>query len=674
MKKTFMTMACVMICTLLSAMHSHADYKHETAARMRARLSTVRTPRDSIRILYDVLDLLPRKEQPPVGLAIDSIASRIGDNAVRLDVARLMTACYDDDRNLARIEDKVASIPASQEQKETQLFLKMKRICLRTKHMSEEERQADIIHILSETEDNKAKTPSRQLLDLFTLVEHLRNVGTGDMLKEYLDRLSAMAASTHFRLYAISNLIQSEAANIYTDAGDTERAVAADRKLLQIIGGLEKKYADMGRKYRNYDVSRYVSYRRMLRNHTALQSGEIEKIHAEVMKLAASNPEVNDDISKQPRYRAYHAMATGDYNTAIPLLKQILDQDNRPALRKQLLEFLIKASENVGDNDTKIEALTQYAAILEDFNRLKADQRYRELQIKYDIQDLRSRNAQLELQSRNDEVLSSKRIMTLVVIAFILIFGILVVSLYHWGRFKKNASIVGDVVDNIHEERESLTDSLFDCEYKNADPMVIEERKARNSWNRRLRAKGARWDNISLYLTRSIVNDLLYIACTGHNVMRKHIQETTADTVLRHAEATARHSDDGKERIIVNYPEQDIHLTTDVKCLTMLMDNIFDISFDYSPTRTVEISCRSVDQYIDFIITTVGARPANIDDPQLFDDFSTAKKLLRMQNSGMFICRMISMLLQCRFIPDISYTEGCRYTFRMPVKLNTGVR
>ena len=75
-------------------------------------------------------------------------------------------------------------------------------------------------------------------------------------------------------------------------------------------------------------------------------------------------------------------MATGDYATAIPLLKQILAQTQRPAIRKQLIEFLIDAAENVGDNATKIEALKQYTAILEEFNDLKAAERYRELQIK----------------------------------------------------------------------------------------------------------------------------------------------------------------------------------------------------------------------------------------------------------------------------------------------------
>ena len=544
MKNILLTIVCMMICVLSPSFGARADSRQNTAAHVRGQLAAARTQADSIKILYNVLDLLPRKEQPAVARVMDAIALRAGDYDTRLDLARQMTACYNDDDSLARIEARVAAFPASQNQKETMLFLKMKRITVRTRSMTEADRQADIVRILSETEDEKQKSPSDQLLDFFTIVEHLRNIGSGDMLKEYLDRLDALAASTHFSLYAISNLIQSEAANIYTDAGDARHGVEADRKLQQIIDDLEKKYAGMGRRYRNYDVSRYVSLRRMMRNYKGLSRSEIDSVHSEVMKLAATSSDVRDDVEKLPKYRAFHAMATGDYATAIPLLKQILAQTQRPAIRKQLIEFLIDAAENVGDNATKIEALKQYTAILEEFNDLKAAERYRELQIKYDVQDLKTRNTELELENRNEEVSSARRIMTFVIfaavgnLAFVLLFIILVMSLYHWGRFKKNASTMGDVVDNVHGERERLQDEMFDL--GTADPLALEERMESETWSKRLRRRGARWNNISLFMTRSIVNDLLYISCIGHNSMARHIEKTSLGHLLSEAEAAAR--------------------------------------------------------------------------------------------------------------------------------------
>ena len=672
MKTILLTIVCMMICVLSPSFGARADSRQNTAAHVRGQLAAARTQADSIKILYNVLDLLPRKEQPAVARVMDAIALRAGDYDTRLDLARQITACYNDDDSLARIEARVAAFPASQNQKETMLFLKMKRITVRTRSMTEADCQADIVRILSETEDEKQKSPSDQLLDFFTIVEHLRNIGSGDMLKKYLDRLDALAASTHFSLYAISNLIQSEAANIYTDAGDARHGVEADRKLQQIIDGLEKKYAGMGRRYRNYDVSRYVSLRRMMRNYKGLSRSEIDSVHSEVMKLAATSSDVRDDVEKLPKYRAFHAMATGDYATAIPLLKQILAQTQRPAIRKQLIEFLIDAAENVGDNATKIEALKQYTAILEEFNDLKAAERYRELQIKYDVQDLKTRNTELELENRNEEVRSARRIMTFVIFAFVLLFIILVMSLYHWGRFKKNSSSMGDVVDNVHGERERLKDEMFDLD--TTDPLAFEERMESETWSKRLRRRGARWNNISLFMTRSIVNDLLYISCIGHNSMARHIEKTSLGHLLSEAGAAARDDSDSPSNVVVRHPDEEITVVTDRECLAALIENIFDLSVKYSPSHTVDISLRPAERYVDLLITTVGVRAASPDDPQLFDDFSLAKRLLRRKGAGLFICRLISMLLQCRFIPDTTFDGGCRYIFRIPRQLSIGVK
>lgn len=672
MKKIFLTITAVLLCALTVATQAEAHYRHEIAAGLRSRLASAHTPQDSIKILYDILDVLPYSEQPPIALVMDSIATRIGDNTTRLDLARLMTSCYNDDKNLGRIENKVAGMPESQEQKETRLFLKMKRLSVANRHKSEEERQKEIIRILAEDDSKKAKTPTDQLLDLFSLVEYLRNDASGDMLKEYLDRLSVLASSPHFKLYTLPNFVQSEAARIYTDAGDAEKAVAADRKVLQNIEGLEKKYAAKGRRYRNYDIPLFNCYLRMISNHEALRPGEVAQFDAKVRELAGKNIDVKNALEQNPDYRAYYAMATRDYATAIPLLKQMLAGNHPISVRKHLLEHLAEAAEKTGDDETQMEALSEYTELLEELNKLKTAERYRELQIKYDVQDLKTRNAQLELENRNDEIMSARRIMTFVIVAFVLILVILILSLYHWGSFKRNASKMGNVVDNIHSERGQFTDALF--ENDDTDPLAAEERMESETWSRRLRARGAKWDNISLYMTRSIINDLLYISCIGHNDMARHIEESSVSDMLRSAEASVAEVTGEHARIVVDYPKEDIVISTDRECLTALIENIFDLSIQYSPEDTVTISCRKSDNYIDLVITTMGARSAGPGDPQLFDDFSTAKMLLRRKGAGMFICRMISMLLQCRFIPDSTYTEGCRYVFRIPSRLNKGVK
>lgn len=642
------------------------DYQHETASMLKTKLSHANTAKDSICILYDILDVLPRSEGREIGDRIYEIATRTGDITTRLDICRQLTAYFHDDRSLAEIEKEVSLIPKSQEQKETHLFLRMKRLSLSTHTKGEADRQNEIIRILSEEDSKTAKSTNQRLLDLFTLVEYLRNDASGDMLKEYLDRLIALATSSQFKLYAIPNIVYAEAANVYADAGEAEKSVEADRQLLSIIDGLVKKYHDKGRQYRNYDISRYVCYRRMMRNHEALRPGELEDLYSRSMKLRENNIDIRNDIDNHPRFYAYYYTAAGDYNAAIPYLKRMLDEDTSLPVRKQVLEYLIDAAGNTGDDDTKVEALEEYSAILEELNRLKASERYRELQIKYDVQDLRTRNTELELENQSDEIMSARRLMTFVSGAFIILLVILVTLLYHWGRFKRNASSMGEVVDNIRQEREQLMNSIYYDATDMPDPLAGDDMA--ESWQKRMSKSGIKWDQLSLFMTKSIINDLLFIAATGHADLKKHIQEISVDAVMRKVESMVRESADREGTLSVEYVEDDFDITTDTECLCVIIKHICDTAIDYSPESRVTLSCRRVsDSHIDFVITTKGVSAAGPDDPQIFDNLLTARKVLHRKGAGRFICRIITLLLDCQIIPDRSYHDGSRYYFRIPV-------
>lgn len=670
MKKIFLILAAALICLAAAPVAAQNDYQHETAAKLRSRLAAARTAKDSIGILYDMFDVLPRGEIAAIGNQIYGIASRIGDNTTRLDICRQMTACFRDDRSLAEIEKEVSQIPESQEQKETHLFLRMKRLSLSSSNKSEKDRQSEIIRILSEEDSKKPKSANQRLLDLFTLVEYLRNDASGDMLKDYLDRLIALATSSQFKLYAIPNIVYAEAANAYADAGEAEKSVEADRKLLTIIDGLERKYRDGGRKYRSYDISRYVCYRRMIRNFEALRPGELKDLYARCMRLRENNQDVRTDIDTHPRFYAYYHTAAGDCNAAIPYLKHMLQEEISLPVRKQVLEYLIDCAEKTGDDDTKVNALEEYSTILEELNRLKASERYRELQIKYDVQDLRTRNAELELENRSDEITSARRLMTFVAVAFLIMFLILVVSLYQWGKFKRNSSHMGDVVDNIRLEREQLKNSLYRDADDMPDPLASEE--LQENWKERMRRNGVKWDQVSLFMTKSIVNDLLFIAATGHDNMLKYIHETTADSIMRKVESMARDADYTDSGISIRYVDDDFEITADSECLAVIISHIFETAIHYSPKSSVELSCRRVSEdFVDFVITTAGIDSASPADPQIFDSLITARNVLHRNGAGLFICRLITLLLNSKIIPDRTFKGGARYFLRIPVRPET---
>lgn len=639
-----------------------------TIDRLRSELARTKSQKDSIRILYDIFDLSPRKDQPKVCDELYNVADRAGDVLAQLDICRQATASVRDDKDLAKIEDAVRKLPVSDEQKETELFLKMKRITLKARNLPEAERQKEITAIIAKYDDGRKKTDKYQrALNLFTLVEYLRNDATGDMLKEYLQRLVEMTTSTEFSLYAIPNIVYAEAANIYSDAGDQQKAVAADRKLQQVIDGLEKKYDALGSEYRSYDISRYVSYRRMLRNFEALAPGEAERIYAKCVKLSESNPDVKKDFDTHARIHAHYYMATEDYTAAIPYLKQLLESDPALALKRQTLEMLVKAAENTGDDETKLYALTEYNAILAELNQLQASEKYKELQIKYDLMDLKERNSALEIENREDEIASTRRIMVFVIVMFIILAAVLAVSLFNWTKYQKNARDMGQIVDNLASERNRIRRSIY-YDYADTDDNSIDQ-----SWLERFRKSPKKKYEISTFMTESIVNDLLYISMVGHNDRLKHIHEVSVDRLLRESLSKANENLGEDSGITLNCPEDDFRLNTDKECLTDLLAHVLEEASKCTPAGSnLDLACeRMNDGKTCFTICTEAYLPELQDTPRLFNPLVSISDLVDDKKNGLYVCRMIAMLLTCDLRKDSTHPEGTRFIFTVPDNLET---
>lgn len=645
-----------------------------TAARensikiLREKLAKATTPKDSVPILYDLFDLSRGKESLSVGKELYGTASRAGDTGTQLDVLRLVTSFLREDKDFAELEKEARSLPPSQEQRETVLFLQMKRLSYSSKFLPEAERQKEIARLIAENDGIKTGDARERMLKLYTVVEYLRNEAKGPLLENYLNRLVDLANSTHFQLYAIPNIVYSEATNIYSDAGDQERAVAADRKLLDVIAGLEKKYAAQGREYRNYDRSRYICYRRMIRNSKGLAPGEAKVLHGKVLALVESDPDVKSDYEHFPRFQAYYNMAVGNYAEAIPYLKKFLASD-KPGTseRRQLLGHLVNAAEKTGDSATKIEALTAYNAMLKEYEDLRAESNYKELQIKYDIMDLKERNAALELQASEQEIKSMKRTMTLELTACGLVIVVLVAFLFYWSKFQRNTYNMGKVVDSLAAERNTIRKSLY-YDYAD-DPLGDPLGPESDHWRDRLKKKNKKDFEMSTFMTESIVNDLLYIAAVSATDRHKFLHDISADRLMREAITEAKDKTGKRDSFEGIYPEEDYRLETDVDCLRALIAHILGVASNYcKPGEKVGLTCLGIEKgKTRFAVTTPEKVFGGADDPRLFDLFINTEEILSHKGTGLFICRMIGLLVNCDFKSDPTWTgEGTRFILIVP--------
>lgn len=664
----------VAIALLLSALPVPAQTDEQATAirSLRAELAGTGTAADSIRILYDIFDLSQRRDLPAVGRELYNTARRAGDIETCLDICRLLAGSIRDDRQLGMIEDEIRRLPDSETKRESELFVKMRRVSIKSRDLPEDERQKEITRIIS-SYDQKRRVPDKfsRMLDLFTLTEYLRNdAASGEMVWSYLPRLTSLARSADYKLYAIPNMVFSEAANIYADAGHHKEAVAADRKLLEIIDSLEKTYAEKGRKYRRYNISRYVAYRRMLRNYEALRPGEAEKLYRQCLELAKTDTDVKQDIDENPRLHAFYYTAIGDYHTAIPYLKQLLEREHSLGLRRIVLEMLLKASESTGDNETRLLALTEYNEILEELTRLNSANKYKELQIKFDLMDLRDRNSTLELAKRNEEITSERRMMTFVTVAFLLVGVIMVVMLLNWTRFKHNCHRMGEVVDKLAEERNRLRRSVYH-DYANGAEIDDD-----TNWRTRLKEGNRKLSEVSTFMTESVVNDLIYISFVGKNDRIKYISKVSANSLMLESAAKAGEVVGSPARLIsVRELEKDLSIITDRECLTDLLAHVLEVasSAEQGPDE-IQLSCEETGKgMVRFRLTTTGPNETLSDPRKLLRTLVSTADILENRKNGLYTCRMIALLLTCDLKQDPTWTEGCSFMLTMPDNITCSI-
>lgn len=650
------------ILTLKAATPSEAH--HALATHLREGLKTAKTPADSIRILYDVFDVIPRSGQPDVAREIYGVAQRSGDLSTMLDISRLVTAAVKGDNAYVKILENVRKLPDSPERRETELFLEMRRLSYSSRNLNEQDRIKKISGLISEIESGTPADKYKKALQLYSVVAYLRNDASGDLLKKYLDRLIDMVNSKQFSLYALDNLIYSEAANIYSDAGDAQKAVEADKKLLEVIADLEKTYKAKGRNYRDYDINKYVVYRRMIRNYSAISTQEVKDYYAKIQEFVNRSPEVAADYAQSPRLHAYYYFAIGDNAQAIPYIKQLLEKEKALAVRKQLLEMLQKSAKAVGDDTTRVWALSEYNAILEELNALNASEKYKELQILYDVKELKEKNSALELENRNKEIESERSIMTFVVAAFVLILITLVCLLFYWARFQSNARRMGKIVSNLRAERNNLCNNRYYDYANQLDPLAQEElAKAMETNDSRNKF------HVSTDMTESILNDILYISSIGRPDRQKEVQLVSVDTVLRETEAKAKEEVGKDFKLNIDFPEDNRDMITDRECLVYMLKRILTTADQISKTKHVDLITRidDKDKSVSFIFTDEGAKFPEQSEEILFQHFLDADRLLSRKDWGLFFCRIVSFLLNCDLRYDQTYKEGTRFIFKVPL-------
>ncbi len=377
---------------VLAAVNLRASETSPVDSLMR-ELKIARSQNDSLPILYDLLDtVLPRKRKD-IMLMIQRIAERNKDYDAQLDMFRNMAvygAGFHDPELIEDAMDKIEIIPESEDKRQTKIFLRAMRATA-DEFTTEEERDnytRQLMKSVADMPDNIS--PHERVSRLFALVSVLYPQSRGELLSQYLDALDeALKTLPQLPNRYLRSQFNNFAAVAYRHNDEYVKSIRADRNQLINNNQLQQIYQEKGRKFRNYDVSRYLRLARMLQNQEIITDKEFNETVDTINALIARNKEIAEYYHAFPIAKVGILMRQERYAEAIPLIKLLSDSAQHIYERRFYTRMLIDAAEKAGDLETKRNAEVRNSSVLEEFMKFKTSQRIHELQLLYDVNALR---------------------------------------------------------------------------------------------------------------------------------------------------------------------------------------------------------------------------------------------------------------------------------------------
>lgn len=695
MRKT-VTIAVIIVAALCAFTTRAAD--KPTVEALKKDLASVVTPADSVRLLYDIFDIQSRCDQGETCEMIYHTAMRAGDQTSALDALRHLANMYSNNDSLQEIFEKRAhEMPGdSDDKKETEVFTYLARINMLSSLNDEEQVRQKLNKLLKKYTSSEHKDLYQHIETLFTICILLGHSTKGELLNDYLDRLGDLIDQLPNPLSPLRSKYLVEKAIISTINGNHASAIQADKKLLETVRRLEINYHKQGRHHREYARSYYSIYRRMLSNHAALTPQEIEKIYREIQKLAEQSPEVAADYARNPRPDIYYYMATRRYSEAIPLLQKAASNPVNKLVKMSLLRDLKTAATQTGDSVTLLRTLIEYNDCLEDYIHKKSVERMRELQILYNVNDLKLENSKLETGMRERDILSHKRFIFYSMLAFLGLLGFVIILMRQNRRIRRMIKDATASNNALLAERERLKltqedlikarDRAHDADHKKTEfinNMSHEVKEPINaivgysqlivdSVDDERRQYLERYSNIitlNAELLLKLVNDVLDSSALENGAMKVDPKIITMQSVASISAASIANSIKPDVKFIMKPPEEDeINFRSDPQRVEQVLLNLLSNAAKFTYHGTIELSW-GIDKdnnKVWFAVTDTGPGIPEGKEELIFRRFEKLGSYTQGTGLGLHICRLVARVLGGEVKLDTSYDDGSRFVFTLP--------
>lgn len=668
------------------------------------RLAKAKSPVDSLRMMYDIFDLAPQAEKFNKGMDAYRMATRVKSNSARLSILRQVANVTDsNDSLLSIVLREVQRVPESDEQKATELFVRMFITNADAAAATEDERQRHLTEIIKQHAelDNNQIVTDADLYDrierINTICAYLAQMSQGELLTSYLDEFGRLIRRLPKRVDAIENMYYAQVATTYAYIGEKQKSVDADQKLIRNFLRMRSSFIREGRSFRNYNVNLYHCYRRMLCNYEVLTPAQVEEYYAECKNLVAVDPDVAAEFNSRQRAQIYYLMATKQYHKAIDVMLKERHRAYRAKHPVHLLRMLMEAAKATNNTAVLLDISQEYIKSLEEYVESRSHERYRELQVMYDINQLKSANA--ELRASQTQVTSSyhRNILIVAVVSIVLLLvliGFLVVMYRRAARLSKHLAetnerlisesealrrtqrdliaardransadnLKTEFINNMSHEVEAPLSAIVEYSQLIVDT-VAEDKKEYLS-------KFASIVTLSADLLQTLINDVLTInSIDSGQLSIKRMPVSAKELCSIAVETERKHATPEVQVVFENADDPGTaNITTDSLRVEQVLINLVGngVKFTHSGTVSLRYDFDADRSHITFTVTDTGPGIGEGEADKIFERFYKGDKYTQGVGLGLPICRLIARLLGGEVNVDKNYRHGARFTFTIP--------
>lgn len=665
------------------------------------RLEEINTASDSLTTLYNIYDVAKAKAKRIDALRRLYFAAKHNhrDDLQTDALTRIAKIYPENDSILALVEQEVETLPFSPRREEARLYVQILRIDYEFDNTNEDILDRKLSEMIQSYDISEHSDPYEQAKTLYYLCLSLGKATQGQLLGKYVDKLENVIESLNLPAGKVRNLIYSRIAPLYTSTGMPERAIEIDKKLLNVLDSVTTSYVNLGRPFRKLAENKLVVNRRILSNYKALTPVEIERFHNNILDLAKSDPEIANEIRTNETAEIFYMLAKKQYPQAIAAIKRHIDKPSHAFYRPYFLEALVEAAGATHDRDTQLYAALELNKVLRDRLSKRSDDRYRELQIIYDFNELRRENSDLLLREQESRLHMNHLILAIAIAAFVLMAILALILLRQYRKIRKLAAEHFKTTVTLRAERNDLRQSQEElivardkaCQ---ADKMKTEfitnmshEVKvpltAIHEYTQLIvdcipEEKRTYLDRFAVNIEQNtkvlmtLINDVLDMTSLeyGNMPLNKRftgiskICELAINNIFENGHAA---SDKVKVRFNPsNKPDVDI-MTDDVRVCQVLMNLLSNANkFTDKGTITLDYDYDKDKKQVRFTVTDTGIGIPDDCEEVIFERFRKLNPQTRGCGLGLYIARMVATLLGGTVEVDTDYHGGARFVFTIP--------